>query len=239
MNDNPVLEDQSLELRERFEAIWVTKIVDPKPIEAGEQIASAKLTTEPARQFAALHLVMADLEFALECLIEADKLGFPDASNPQSRALIFSGVVAYARCFKEGVREIRLRPEDLDAVSAGFDREIHDYLIVLRDKHVAHSVNDFEYCEAVATVIGHIERSWRVGGGVGVIMKKMIGISGALVKRAIKHIGAVKGALSVDIELRRRVLYDEFDAAFAKDGKWEMAPLARISDRDGISKRRR
>jgi hypothetical protein len=63
--------------------------INPGPIEAGESIIPAKLTSDAARRFAAMHLILEDLEFAEECLRAADNLGLPDDSNLYSKALSF------------------------------------------------------------------------------------------------------------------------------------------------------
>jgi hypothetical protein len=135
MTERPFYHDGMVELQENAVTqgersapcatfIWI----DPGPIESGEHIVPAKLNGERARKFAALYLVIDDLAFALDCLVEADKLGIPDADNLHSKALIFSGVVGYNRCFKSGVREVRLEPKELEATGVTFDHEIHRYL---------------------------------------------------------------------------------------------------------------
>jgi hypothetical protein len=50
--------------------------------------------------------------------------------------------VAYARCFVEGVR-LQLRPEVLPE-GKGSLRELHEFVITVRHRHIAHSVNRFE-----------------------------------------------------------------------------------------------
>jgi len=99
---------------------WSYKFLDCSQIDAGEMIAPAHLDSELACRFAALHLVFDDLSFALDCLTEADKLGVPSSTNLVLRSLIFSGAAAYARCFKDGVRPVRLSPDDFDAVGVAF-----------------------------------------------------------------------------------------------------------------------
>jgi hypothetical protein len=142
MSDPEELHDPSTH-GEAFSAECSFTWINPGPIEAGESIVPVKLTSDAARTFAAMHLILGDLEFAEECLKAADDLGIPDNSNLHSKALIFSGVVVYARCFKSGVRGFTLVPSDLTAKGAPFDDNIHQYLIAMRDKHIAHSVNDF------------------------------------------------------------------------------------------------
>jgi hypothetical protein len=213
--------------------------IEPGPIEAGEAIAPAKLTSEAARIFAALHLILGDLAFAEECLKAAYDIGIPDDKNLQSKALVFSGVVGYARCFKSGVRALTLTPADLISKGAPFDVEIHEYLIAMRDKHVAHSVNDFEQCESVAIMIGKPGTGWRDGSGIGVVKKRSIGISRTLVCRAVSHINALRQFLEAELPAQRNALQAEFHAHLERTGKWEMAPIMKVSDRGKVAERRR
>lgn len=201
---------------EKFSPECTFTWINPGPIEAGESILPVKLSSGSARVFAALHLILADLEFAEECLKAADNLGIPDDSNIYSKALIFSGIVVYARCFKSGVRELKLNPSELATKGAPFDNDIHKYLIALRDKHVAHSVNDFEQCDAIAVMIGKPGSILRDGSGIGVVRKQMVGISGLLVRKAISHIGALRQFLESELPVKRKALYDEFQANLAK-----------------------
>lgn len=213
--------------------------INPGPIEAGEYIVPVKLSSAAARTFAALHLILGDLEFAEECLKLADNLGIPDNRNLHSKALIFSGVVTYARCFKSGVREFKLNSDDLIAKSAPFDNDIHQYLIALRDKHVAHSVNEFEQCDAIAVMIGKPGSTLRYGSGIGVTKNQTIGISRALVLKAISHINALRQFLESEIPALREALDAEFQADLAKTIKLEMAPIVKLTDRSKIAERRK
>jgi hypothetical protein len=132
-----------------------------------------------------------------------------------------------------GVRAIKLTPETFSSEDVTFNAEIHEYLISLRNKHISHSVNEFESCEAGTPGLG-----WRDGGAIGVAETQSIGLSRAMVRHAIAHITGAVNFLSTTIEKQRAELYNEFKTQFAKDGKWEMAPLARVPDRSNISKRR-
>jgi len=182
---------------------------------------------------------LGDLAFAEECLKAANEIGMPDDKNLQSKALIFSGVVGYARCFKSGVRALTLSPADLHAKGAPFDDGIHEYLIALRDKHVAHSVNDFEQCEAIAIVIGTLGAKWRDGSAIGVVKKQSIGISKAIVQAAVFHISALRSFLEAELPAQRVALHADFLANFQETGKWEMAPIMKLSDRSKVAERRR
>lgn len=218
-----------------FSFTWIS----PGPIEAGEAIAPAKLTTQAARVFAALHLILGDLAFAEECLNAANEIGIPDDKNLHSKALIFSGVVSYARCFKSGVRALTLTPNALHDKGTPFDNNIHEYLIALRDKHVAHSVNDFEQCETVAIVIGKPGVGWRDGSAIGVVKKQSIGISKALIQQAVSHINILRNFLEAELPAQHIALHADFVENFNKTGKWEMAPIMKPSDRSKVAERRR
>jgi hypothetical protein len=211
--------------------------INPSPIEKGEFIAPARILGEASRKFAAFHLIRNDFRYASECFKEAEKIGVPSATNTLSKALIFSGVVAYARPFKTGVREVKLDPETFSALAA-FNIELHQFLIAVRDKHVAHSVNEFESCEAVAAVIGTPQAGWRDGSGVGVAITQVIGLSLAIVRDAISQTAAMTDFLTDQIENQRRNLYEQFRTKFAADGKWEIAPIARLPNRRNVSRRR-
>lgn len=103
-----------------------------------------------ARLLADLNGIVGDLmrarEYA-ELLIEQYK------SEPPNWALVeplsIAMTVTYARAFSGGVR-YHLREQDL-AVLSEHQRAIHAFLRDYRDKHVAHSVNEFEENIARAT----------------------------------------------------------------------------------------
>ena len=100
--------DQRTGSGERVNPHWTYQFIDLSRIEAGELIVPGKIDSDEGRKFAALNLIQSDLRFSLECFSDANKLGIPDSENARSKALIFSAVVAYARPFKTGVREIKL-----------------------------------------------------------------------------------------------------------------------------------
>jgi hypothetical protein len=112
-------------------------------------------------------------------------------------------------------------------------------LIALRDKHVAHSVNDFEKCDAIAVMIGKPGSVWRDGSGIGVVKKQTVGISRALVRKAIAHINTLRQFLESQLPAQRVALHAEFQAKLAKTGKWEMAPIMKLSDCSKVAERRK
>jgi len=79
---------------------------------------------------------LADLKRARECLI------FMQAERDPTRLSIFwdTAVVSYARVFNKGVRSPFPRDDILSNLSAA-SRQLHQTILVERDKHVAHSVN--------------------------------------------------------------------------------------------------
>jgi len=84
-----------------------------------------------------------DLKFVCDA---CDRLIHTDQSDDiLRRALFVAALVAYARCFKgnEGVR-IGLKENDLESMGENKVLAFHQFFITLRDKHIAHSVNDFE-----------------------------------------------------------------------------------------------
>ncbi len=169
----------------------------------------------------------------------ADSIGIPNDHDLQSKSLIFAGVVAYSRSFKTGVRAMTLKKDDLIREGAPFDEEIHDYLISLRDKHIAHSVNDMEDCKAIAVVIGSHGGQWRDGSAIGVVMKQSIGISRVLIQRALVHISALQTFLESGMMEKRQRLHEEFLLEFKEGKKLELTPIVKFSDRSKIGDRRK
>jgi hypothetical protein len=224
---------------ESFSAVCSFTLIDPSLFGAGECIVTARLHSAKARTFAALNLILGDLEFAEECLKAADDIGIPDNSNLQSKAYIVSGVIGYARCFTTGVRALKLVPNDLTSKGAPFDYSIHKYLIALRDKHIAHSVNDFEQCDAIAVMIGKPGSEYRYGGGIGATKQQTVGINRTLVRKAIFHINELRQFLESELQIQREALHVEFQDNLAKTGEWEMAPIVKFSDRSKVAERRK
>lgn len=235
MDDDSRTDDVSQRGGELFTAEMPFTWINPNPIDAGEMLLPVQITSEQGEEFAALHLVARDLAFAAKCLREAFEHGLPDNQNVVSKALIFSGVVAYARSFKSGVRpRLRLGADH----PQGYQAEIHDYLIALRDKHIAHSVNDFEDGGAIAILIGKPGQPWRDGGAVGAVIKQSVGISSAQLLNSVSHIEALASYVGQEIERIRPAIYSEFQKAFAKGERFAPAPLVTFSDKSKVADRR-
>jgi hypothetical protein len=230
--------DQRTRSGERVSPHWTYQFIDLSRIEAGELIVPGKIDSDEGREFAALNLIQSDLRFSLECFSEANKLGMPDSENTRSKALIFSAVVAYARPFKTGVREIKLDKNVFASLKDEFSTTLHDFLIDVRDKHVAHSVNEFERCEPTTVMVGTPQTSWRMAG-IGFTTNQTIGLSGAIVDQAIDQTTSMLGLLYNIIEKKRASLFEMQRAQFEANGRWEQAPLVTFPSRENVSKRRR
>lgn len=76
-----------------------------------------------------------------------------DTAPPQYElidALSTASVVRYCRCFESGVRA-KLARESINSLAPAFT-QLHDYLFLLRQKHLVHPVNEFE-ANHVAVVV--------------------------------------------------------------------------------------
>ena len=100
--------------------------------------------------------ILVDLEFVRDA---CDRLLRTDESDPVLRRALFdAALVAYARCFEgnEGVR-VGLDESDLEGMGEGKLLAFHRFFIQIREKHIAHSVNEFEY-----GVIGVVDQDGQI-----------------------------------------------------------------------------
>lgn len=111
-----------------------------------------------AKRLASLAGAEIDMRAVVDVCERLDALG--DVSKLDFvlwEALSGAAVIRYGRCFKQGVRHY-LPARALSAAS----RELHDthaFIIALRDKHVAHSVNPFEENEVTVQIGDHFNSS--------------------------------------------------------------------------------
>lgn len=89
-------------------------------------------------------------------------------------SLIAAVVVRYARSFKSGVRS-RVPTEILDNLTDE-QKNIHDWIIGLRDKYVAHSVNAFEENTVVAYLVPE-ERGPKNVSSISVQQQRLVSLS--------------------------------------------------------------
>jgi hypothetical protein len=222
---------------ERVSPNWTYQFIDLARIEAGEFIVPGKIDSKEGREVAALMLIQSDLRFSLDCFSDAKTLGMPDSENRRSKALIFSAVVAYARPFKTGVREIKLDKSLFAPLKEKFSATLHDFLVDLRDKHVAHSVNEFERCEPTTVMVGTPQSGWRMAG-IGFTTNQTIGLTGAMVDQAIDQTNSMLGLLYNIVEKKRVSLFETERTQFLASGSWEQVPFVTFPSRENVSKRR-
>lgn len=118
----------------------------PVTTESGYRVVA--VNTESSREIRDLASLRRDLELASAYATEfasIDRAELTGARDPRL-ALWSAAVVQYGRAFNGGVRQTRLDASDLDDVLA----EAHQYFLDLRNKHVAHAVNDYEQTIVVA-----------------------------------------------------------------------------------------
>lgn len=109
-----------------------------------------RLLVPEARRLASLESVKQDLLGVLEY---CDRLAAQDHDRPDFflwDSLCAGAVVRYARCFSSGARD-QLHHNFLDGASEEH-RHLHEYLIAVRSKHVAHSVNWFEETDVTVMI---------------------------------------------------------------------------------------
>lgn len=89
-------------------------------------------------------------------------------------ALSGAAVIRYGRCFKQGVRHylpvkaLLAAPREL--------QETHSFIIALRDKHIAHSVNPFEENEVTVQIGDHFKSSQEIAS-VNTAHGRVLGLS--------------------------------------------------------------
>lgn len=105
-----------------------------------------------AAHLAALVGVKDDLEQVLNYCGELEKQILANYHSYYAwEALAYAAAVAYARCFGKGVRPPL--PKVLIEEAPAEVRETHEFIMDLRNKHIAHSVNVFEENRVVANVL--------------------------------------------------------------------------------------
>jgi hypothetical protein len=230
-----MIEDDDVEFEGQvFHPSWSYRFIDTDRIEAGQLIFPIEIKGKKGEEFAALHLILNDLEFALNCLREAGKLGIPDEKRTLSKALIFAGLVSYARAFDAGTRGFRT-PETFKDTWSDADRELHNYLFYLRQKHIAHSVKS---CDAVGVIVTNKEYNRQKGvTGIGVTMLSAIGITKAKLDQGDAHIDAIIRYVRERIAELGDEIHGELRSHLDSGGAWKMAPLVRLPDPKNVTAR--
>ncbi|WP_426050970.1 hypothetical protein [Brevundimonas sp. SL161] len=228
---------------ELFSPTWsFTWIETGATVAPGTIIAPITLPTSAETvEHASLHLASDDLTLARDCFGEALKFGLPDNANSIAKGLIHAAVISYARPFASGVRGFRLTSQFFAAVWTEGDHQTHDYLCTLRDKHVAHSVNDFERATTVGVVV--TDQSFHLLGtnpsGVGVTKLSMVGLPMSKLNLCSAHLDGMIAVIEARIAALRVTIHQQTHSLLAVGKRIEMAPLATFADRSKIAERRR
>lgn len=130
-----------------------------------------------------------DLDFVCHCAQRAVSMYDEDGASRDdvvTAALWTAAVIAYCRCFSDGIRA-RLTVADVENLQIEGAADFHQYLRDMRDKHVAHSVNPFERV-AVGVVLSPDKE--RVDGVAPLTMRHM-----ATTKEGFVQLGWLADAL--------------------------------------------
>ncbi len=132
---------------------------------------------DEAREAADLHAILQDLSFVTTtCDLLEDRLLAQEADKPEGHehpimdvdghingSLWIAALTTYGRCFLKGIRYSL--PESLFLGTPGMDyTHLHRYYMSIRDKHIAHSVNSLEACDAVVNLNHRADGSLDVEG---------------------------------------------------------------------------
>lgn len=167
--------------------------------------SEAPLRGPETYRLADMHGVLMDLRrvFSLCELICAKMALRPPMGRPEDglelEALQAAAMVRYGRCFRGGVRTaFVLDAAWINSLPAEL-RRAHSYFVALRDKYVAHSVNDWESNLAVAQLRRTKGRPTEV-----VSVRVESGWVSAIDARRIQELGRVSSALA-------KVVDEEFE----------------------------
>lgn len=226
------------EFRMELSAGW---IVVGEEIAAGTPIVPIIIpVTDETNQLAALHLAKQDLSFALFCFNEANKHGLPSESNPISKALINAGTISYARIFSNNVRIFKLTTDYFSEIWGTTGLGLHNYLYNLRDKHIAHSVNDFERADAVGVVT--IDNNSQLLStnpcGVGVVLTASIGMPFVKLQECPIHLEKMIELIDQKILGLRTEICKQFHPTLKVGQRVEIHPMGKVPNRGKIAKRR-
>ena len=157
---------------------------------AGKESTAPKLAhfnTTESRRFADAQAVEQDLAYAVESLSALLDDGQIPGGSLIARSLLVAALVVYARCFNKGVRshyslDVR-RIEAMDEGGAAY----HRWLLDVRNKYIAHSVNAYE--QAVAGLaLSPPESGVRKVLGCYLLRGELVGLARPDVEQAIRFV---------------------------------------------------
>ncbi|MCM2417667.1 hypothetical protein [Streptomyces sp. RKAG293] len=187
-------------------------------------LPTVELDLPSAQNLGSMLAILQDLRFVEGCCSRLLTLmnGPEDERDAVlTDALWSAAVIAYARCFKDGKREHRLQNADITSLPLeGEVLEFHKLILMLRDKHIAHSVNPFEQVgvgailspdagsvrqvEGIATL--SMRHTSTDAQGVWQLLNLAKALADALVKRAKNQTAVVQAeAEDLDIEALYRL----------------------------------
>lgn len=151
-----------------------------------------------ARLLADLHGIASDLQRAQEFgRLLLEQLRSPSPQWHLLEPLSIALAVAYARAFSGGVRHY-LSEADLSTLTDE-QREIHSFIKAYRDKHIAHSVNEFE--ENVARANYCLERVQDEGiTAIGYGGGRLASLSGIQAEQVVSLAVTLEGQVRSQIE---------------------------------------
>jgi hypothetical protein len=127
-----------------------------------------------AKQLCDLAGIVDDIYQAIDYIAEIERQAGTNSQNsPSWQAVTTAATIAYARCFAEGVRQ-RL-PHSFFSAASPEIKEFHEYLIDLRNKHIAHSVSLYEE-NRLSLRISQNEKGIEFVESIKIESRKVIGI---------------------------------------------------------------
>jgi hypothetical protein len=114
------------------------------------EFRSYRFPIEDAKYLASLEGMRHDIQATLEYCDRLDSMRGEPFDIILWEAVSAAAVVRYSRCFTSGVR-IGLTHDLLDVAPEDVQRT-HEYIVAVRSKHVAHSVNEFEENDVTVTL---------------------------------------------------------------------------------------
>lgn len=128
-----------------------------------------------AARLASLGGIEQDLQGVIAyCDVLIDRSEITKLNFVEWEAISSAAVVRYARCFSSGVREAL--EHDLLNLADPDLQELHRFIIDLRNKHVAHSVNPFEENDVTLQIASHFQSSEEITA-VNTAHGRLIGLS--------------------------------------------------------------
>lgn len=175
-----------------------------------------KLLTMPmAHELADLRMIQKDLQHVQNCCAMLLEKEFCMLGTLEGRALLDSLCIRYRRCFGSGVRT-PLKTEVLKFSDES--RELHEQFYSLADKHIAHSVNNYEL-NATTLYVAISETGEVTRGGLGNNGTETVGLAPYDILRFEAHVKKVMQGVEGLIERYTCILTTEATSLSDEDIK--------------------